>query len=285
MALTKQQKNTRAQKQSKKANAKTKTRYQQMIAERKAQGSRGSIDEAAFNNAANGVIETLKGLDCPAGKTGIGLVVRQDGYSDSSVLGALWNEDEFLKVGLNNGVTLERIEADIMMLVDDGEMNMRDFNDIDKVNTNDDTKLRTQLVQTSPEVRLLKAVSLFANIAHNSQGNNKNLGGHVGIVRQLMSSAIHRLIREIDPKACKILMTLTSMPASPNVIREMDDFVKAHQLVYMDIHDPLDSIIIMDADNNSIGAISLYHWNSSDTPLLMVAGGPKSEVPAGATVH
>ena len=285
MALTKQQKNTRAQKQSKKANTKTKTRYQQMIADRKAQSGRSSIDEVAFNTAAMNALEGLEGMDCPSHKTGVALVVRGEGYSGAGTLSCLYNDETFVQEAVSDGKTDEQVFASMMELVDLGEMQFRDFTDIDTEMPEQTATLTHALDNTSPEVRLLKAVSLFANITHNASDKNKSMDGTISKVRVVAMAAIHRLIRKIDPSACKVAIALTSMPASPGVLKSMSDVLKAHELVFMDVHNETDSIIIQNNANETVAVVSLHCWRYKNVPLLMVAGGPKSEVPAGATVH
>lgn len=285
MALTKQQQNKRAQKQSKKSKSKAKTRYEQMVADRKAQSGRGSIDVEAFNTAAMNVLEGLEGMDCPAHKTGVALVVRGEGYSGASTLSCQWNDTEFTQQALSRGKTEEQVFADMMEMVDLGEMNFRDFEDIDTRKEEETQALQQSLDQTSPEVRLLKAATLFANIAHNAAGDNKTMNGMSSKIRAIAMAAIHRLIRKIDPTASKVAIALSSMPASPGVLKDMGSVLKQQELVYMDVHDKTDSIIIQNNANETLATVSLCYWAHEGVPLLMLAGGPKSEVPAGATVH
>lgn len=287
MALTKQQQNKRAQKQSKKAKARQQAnnRYEQMVAERRAQSNRGGIDQEAFNKAAMGVLEGLEGMDCPEHKTGVALVVRGEGYSGASTLSCQWNDTYFVQQALACGKTEEEAFADLMELVDLGEMNFRDFADIDTRQEEETQALQQALDQNSPEVRLLKAATLFANVAHNASGKNKSVEGIPNKVRAVAMAAIHRLIRQIDPTATKVAIALTSMPASPGVLKDMGPVLKEQEVVYMDIHDEADSILIMNNKNETLASVSLHFWAHRGAPLLMVAGGPKTEVPAGTTIH
>lgn len=285
MALTKQQQNKRAQKQNKKSKAKAKTRYEQMVADRRAQSNRNGINQEAFNTAAMGVLGDLEGQDCPEHKTGVALVVRGEGYSGASTLSCVWNDTNFAQQALGHGKTEEQVFADMMEMIDLGEMNFRDFTDIDTRKEEETQALQQSLDQNSPEVRLLKAATLFANVAHNASGKNESVEGIANKVRGIAMAAIHRLIRKIDPTASKVAIALTSMPASPGVLKDMGPVLKEQELVYMDIHDETDSILIMNNANETLASVSLHFWAHKGAPLLMVAGGPKTEVPAGTTVH
>jgi len=281
MALTKQQQNKRAQKQSKKAKTRQHStdQYQRMVNDRK----RSESESQNFDKSAMKVVNQIDALRLTPGETALGIIVRGEGYSGASTCLAKWSEDSITgKLSPADAANYYALTYD---LIDEGSLSVRskdntDVDNTDKFNLPDDITN-----EKSSGVRLLKAVSLLANISHNYAGRlASSLPTEISSMMSAATSAVNKLVREVDPRACKIIATLTSQPVSPGIARNMGILAAKNELVSMDVHDQIDSILIMDNDNNAIAAISLYFCIYNGAPLL-AKNEDTPEVPAGTTFH